>query len=105
MIFLLLGAFVPIWLLGSLAVDDVIEYQFTHYKSEWVNDGKSRGMFFNPKGSSYFIKWWNKGIPEWMADDDEALSLLKNAELWMRVTKYYLIALFPLMILIFVTRP
>ncbi len=105
MIFLLLAAFVPIWFLGSLAVDDVIKYQFTHYYSEWVNDGKPRGMFFNPKGSSHFVKWWKKEVPEWLADDDEAISLHKKAEIWMRITKYYLIAFFPLMILIFVTRP
>lgn len=105
MIFLLLALFVPIWLFGSLAVDRVIKYQYTHYYAEWKNGGKPRGMFFNPKGSSHFVKWWSSEVPNWMADDTEALSLHKKAELWMKITKYYIIAFFPILLLVLAVRP
>jgi hypothetical protein len=104
MIFFLFASFILIWLIGSLAVDRVIEYQHVHYYNEWINSGKPRGMFFNPKGSSYFIKWWRSEVPDWMAGDIKALSLHKKAELWMQITKYYLISFFPIMLLIFSLR-
>jgi len=105
MIFFLFISFVPIWIFGSLAVDKVIEYQYTHYNTEWVSGGKPRGMFFNPKGSSYFVKWWRSEIPGWMAGDHKALELHKKAELWMKITKYYMISFFPVLVLILLMRP
>ena len=105
MIFLLFISFIPIWLFGSLAVDKETEYQYTHYYTEWVKSGKPRGMFFNPKGSSYFVKWWRSEVPDWMAGDDEALKLHKKAELWAKITKYYMILFFPVLVLILVIRP
>jgi len=105
MMFLLFISFIPIWLFGSLAVDRVIKYQYTHYHTDWINGGKPRGLFFNPRGSSYFVKWWSSEVPDWMSGDDEVLTLHKKAELWMKVTKYYLIAFFLLLLLILVMRP
>ena len=105
MTFFLFISFIPIWIFGSFAFDRVIEYQHAHHYTEWVSNGKPRGMFFNPKRSSYFVKWWRSEVPDWMTGDNEALKLHDKAELWAKITKYYMISFFPVLLLIFVMRP
>lgn len=110
-IVLLTTGFMLIGIVSSIAKDELVKYQYVHYPNEWKLDGCPRGMFFNPKASSYFVYNWpmdviekfvNKGEqPTWVSDgDQQALKLWRRANYLEQLVKYYLIAFFPLLVLI-----
>jgi len=109
MVFLLILIFIFIWVFSSLSFDRVIEYQYENYREQWIMDGKPRGMFFHPKGSSYFSFWLtcftlHKDLPDWVKNDNNAIAIYKKLKFWNKATKYYLITLFPTLILIQYTK-
>jgi len=95
-----------LWVISSRVADRLIEYQYLHHNDAWLIDGKPRGMFFNPSGSSYisfcivgFKLGWKSEVPGWVITDNEALKLYENVKLWNKLTKYFLIAFFPLLVI------
>lgn len=104
MVIILILVFIVIWLFSSIAFDEFIEYQHDKYKKYWVIDGRPRGMFFNPKGSSVISFWsvslcMTNKLPYWAENDDIAISLYNKLMIWKKISLYYLIAFFPLLIL------
>lgn len=108
MILMLILLFVIIGIFNSLAFDRIIEYQYERYHDEWKMDGKPRGMFFNPVGGSVLGFWvvsfrlgvfTFKQLPSWAEDDLEAISLFSKFKFWNKITMYYLVLFFPLLIL------
>jgi hypothetical protein len=108
---LLIILWILLFIVSSIAADNLIEYQYEHYREAWKFDGSPRGMFFNPKSSSYFPYAWPMDIvnrlalkgaqPAWIEDTDEtALKLWKKVKLTEKIVKYYLLAFFPLLILV-----
>lgn len=90
--------------MNSYTFDRVIRYQFENHFDAWSSDGKPRGMFFNPKGSSTLAFWKasfiiSKAMPEWIVEDSNAITEYKKYIFWGKVTKWYLILFFPLLIL------
>lgn len=112
---ILIIGFILIGIASSIAKDKLIKYQYVHYHDEWKLDGSPRGMFFNPKSSSYFVYNWPMDIieifvlkgerPLWIsAENEQAINLWRNRKFIEKLVKYYLIALFPLIILIKLTE-
>ena len=111
-IVLLIIGFILIGIVSSIAKDELIKYQYIHYPNEWKLDGSPRGMFFNPKSSSSFVynfpldviieKFVYKGErPDWISHNDEqALKLWRKSIYMEKLSKYYLMVFFPLLILI-----
>jgi hypothetical protein len=108
---LLITGFILLGIISSIAADNLIEYQYKYYREAWKLDGSPRGMFFNPKSSSGFPYAWPMDVinhlvlkgeqPQWITDtDDKALALWKKARFMEKLVKYYLLAFFPLLILI-----
>jgi hypothetical protein len=102
---LLLLLFFVIWLFNSMAFDRLIEYQYQNYHEEWLSDGKPRGMFYKPKGSSVLTFWLksftlHKKTPYWASDDDNAIALHNRLVFWQKVVKWYFIGFIPALILL-----
>ena len=108
--FLIIGGIV-LFIVSSIAADNLIEYQYEHYREAWKLDGSPRGMFFNPKASSHFPYAWPMDIvnrlvlkgaqPTWIEDSDEkVLKLWKKVKKIENLAKYYFLAFFPLLILV-----
>jgi hypothetical protein len=100
---LLILTFIFIWVSGSIRFDGFIKYQYENYQDEWLDDGKPRGMFFNPKESSYLYFWIQtftlyRGIPMWAEDDAVAIKKYGKIQFWAKITKIYLILFFPALI-------
>lgn len=103
-ILILISTFVVIWLANSITFDGIIRYQFEEHYDEWVEDGKPRGMFFNPKGSSTLAFWkasyiLSKERPVWVDEDAKALSTYNKYVLTSKISMWYMVLLFPLLIL------
>ena len=89
--------FLFLWVRSSIAVDDLIKYQFDHFHDVWISDGKPRGMFFNPKNSSYAsfctvsfrLSWVGK--PSWVGKDSNAENLYRKLEFWDKTSKYFIV--------------
>jgi len=95
-----------LWCISSRVTDRLIEYQYLHHNDAWLIDGKPRGMFFNPEGSSYisyclvgFKLGWKLDVPAWVTDDNEARMLFENVRFWNKITKYFLIGFFPTLVI------
>jgi hypothetical protein len=103
-ILLLIFCGVIIWVFSSRAVDSLIEYHYENFRPKWEEAGSPRGMFFNPKGSSYyaFIKLsfsWHKGMPIWLAQDQLSLGLFKKVKFWEKITIWYAVLFFPILLI------
>jgi len=104
MLIFLITIWILIFILSSKAFDDLIEYQYENYKDEWLASRKPRGMFFNPRGSSYLsfciesmFTYRNK--PDWLKGDRNAENLYKKITFWKTIVKWYVIAFIPLVII------
>lgn len=101
---ILILIFIFLWLVGSLNFDKLISREYQFHNDAWIRDGRPRGMFFKPPGSST-ISFWKKGftpwvgIPEWAKDDEVAVLLFKWYFFWKKAVLIYAIAFIPLLII------
>lgn len=88
-------------LFGSfLTFDQLIRLEYNSYRSQWENDGTPRGILWFPReywksqSMGWFSKWksqyksewafqkiwlsWLFSTPQWMENDEKALSLIRQ---------------------------
>ncbi len=82
--------------------DDFVEYQYINYRNEWIDDGKPRGYYFSPKGSSYlsmmiigFKMPFKKGEPDWVLGDLVAKKKHRRLITVNKVWLWYCLLIFP----------